>query len=312
MTTRWDQAIREVLEQARAHLGGNAALARALREAGVGPDSGTYSESAVSNWVKGRTMPPSDVILAVAMIAGQSLDKYLGVQPYLPAPISLQPVAEERLATIEASIRDLYQRIGQGFVGAAPSGTPTRSDYLDLAAIYSTRMDYIAQLSAQEQLRAARTIDCAGLSLNVIAQQLGDLAIRELVENRTVLRFLFLNPHGSAIEARNREEGLAEGSLKSLTQLNISAMLKVQESLSSEAQSRLQLRVYDATPRFNILIVDQAEAIVQPYLPSARGLESPTFVLRYAEAEPHGLFHTFAEVFNEIWSGAHEIIQQGL
>ncbi len=60
---------------------GGAPLALALRSANVGPESGTYSESAVSNWIKGRARPPADVVLAAASLYGISLDTRLGVEP---------------------------------------------------------------------------------------------------------------------------------------------------------------------------------------------------------------------------------------
>ena len=64
--------IRDVIHRARQAIGSGARLAARLRELGIGPDEG-YSESAVSNWVQGRTMPPADVLLAAAGIAGISL-----------------------------------------------------------------------------------------------------------------------------------------------------------------------------------------------------------------------------------------------
>lgn len=66
--------VRETIEEARRVLGGGPSFAERLAEVGVGPGGGHYSQSAVSNWVKGRTMPPADVLVASAGLTGISLD----------------------------------------------------------------------------------------------------------------------------------------------------------------------------------------------------------------------------------------------
>jgi transcriptional regulator with XRE-family HTH domain len=70
-------AVREILEEARRVVGTGPLFAARLHELGVGPEKGQYSESAISNWINGRTMPPADVLLAAATIAGISLDARL-------------------------------------------------------------------------------------------------------------------------------------------------------------------------------------------------------------------------------------------
>ncbi len=55
--------------QARQAAGSGTKFAARLKEFRVGPDDG-YSESAISNWINGRVMPPADVLLAAAVIAG--------------------------------------------------------------------------------------------------------------------------------------------------------------------------------------------------------------------------------------------------
>ncbi len=61
--------VRKVMAQARQAAGSGTKFAARLKEFGVGPDDG-YSESAISNWINGRVMPPADVLLAAAAIAG--------------------------------------------------------------------------------------------------------------------------------------------------------------------------------------------------------------------------------------------------
>jgi Domain of unknown function (DUF5919) len=54
------------------------------------------------------------------------------------------------------------------------------------------------------------------------------------------------------------------------------------------------------TIRFNIMLIDQRLAVVQPYLHGIRGLEAPTFMLRNNH-EANGLFPTFVRNFDWLW-----------
>ena len=67
-----------------------------------------------------------------------------------------------------------------------------------------------------------------------------------------------------------------------------------------EAAERLEIHVYDETIRFNILIVDGSTCVVQPYLPAARGVDSPTLVITDNTAAD-GLFPVFDQVFTSMW-----------
>jgi len=60
------------------------------------------------------------------------------------------------------------------------------------------------------------------------------------------------------------------------------------------------IATYDETIRFNIVLVNDQTAVVQPYLPNARGVESPTLVMEKVTSTP-GLFETFAGVFESLW-----------
>lgn len=71
----WAQAVREVIEEARRTAGGGAAFAELLERVGVPAKGGRYSESGITNWIKGRTSPDGAILLATAAIAGISLDQ---------------------------------------------------------------------------------------------------------------------------------------------------------------------------------------------------------------------------------------------
>ncbi|MFI6803345.1 DUF5919 domain-containing protein [Streptosporangium canum] len=96
------------------------------------------------------------------------------------------------------------------------------------------------------------------------------------------------------------EKGYKDGTLTTLTALNISMLTRPKARLAPEAAELLELRVYDETIRFNILIVDGATCVVQPYLPQARGVDSPTIVINDNTAAD-GLFPVFDQVFTSMW-----------
>ncbi|GHH61109.1 DUF5919 domain-containing protein [Lentzea cavernae] len=61
-----------------------------------------------------------------------------------------------------------------------------------------------------------------------------------------------------------------------------------------------------STPTSTSAIIDQLKCLVQPYLPDARGVESPTLVIEKDETMP-GLYTTFAQVFDSMWDRAREV-----
>ncbi|WP_368858166.1 DUF5919 domain-containing protein [Nocardia noduli] len=73
---------------------------------------------------------------------------------------------------------------------------------------------------------------------------------------------------------------------------------------TSDMPGTIEIRTYDAPVRFNITIVDSDLCVMQPYLPQARGVESPTFVAR--RSNEAGIFETFATVFESMWADGRE------
>jgi hypothetical protein len=302
MTGEWDAAAREVLERARRAAGGGSALAAALKAAGVGPESGAYSESAVSNWIKGRTRPAADVVLAAAALHGISLDSALGVSgSEAGAPESRRP---------DSDVQDLRVTVGRlealvkSRLGSDSQQVPRLRD---LTGVYPTRSDAQAAVPLLRTIAGAANVDAMGLSLNGICQGISDVTLAELIENGLTLRCLFLDPDGAGTQSREEEEGFPRQHLADITRANIHAMERTRGRLSSEAESRLQLRTYDEPIRFNITLVDEERALVQLYLHRSRGLDSPTFLIEAREDEPHGLFPVFEQSFNEMWKSADAV-----
>ncbi|WP_246221207.1 DUF5919 domain-containing protein [Phytoactinopolyspora mesophila] len=303
--TSWDAVIRGLLMEARRAAGGASALAAALKDAGVGPESGAYSESAVSNWIKGRTRPPADVVLASAALYSLSLDQPLGVtEPAAKVELPQTPEGDE-VGELRAAVTRLETLVNARI---SPRGGPMDAPAVkDIVAVYSTREETQAAMPLVRTLAAADRADVMGLSLNAVCQGISDVTLAELIENGLHLRCLFLDPDGTSIRAREDEEGMPAGHLAELTRTNMHALLRLTDQLSPQAVERLQIRTYDETLRFNITIVDGYRAIVQPYLHDARGLDSPTLVIEANEHEPHGLFPIFGHVFTQAWDAGHDV-----
>ncbi|MEU6564798.1 DUF5919 domain-containing protein [Nocardia nova] len=176
----------------------------------------------------------------------------------------------------------------------------------DIESVFARRADFLRVSPPQKLFRNAQTIDLAGLSLNILCQQCSDSEVLRMMREGTRIRCLFLDPGGLNIAEREREEGHLPGALSGLTRLNIHMLQRVKSSWTSTMNGQIEIRVYDAPVRLNICIVDSEVCIMQPYLPFARGLESPTFVSRRRGLD--GTFQTFAEVFEEMWRKGTELV----
>ncbi|MFG2021449.1 DUF5919 domain-containing protein [Actinomadura geliboluensis] len=172
--------------------------------------------------------------------------------------------------------------------------------YADVTAVFPTRAEFSFAHPPHALLDGASSIRAAGLSLNMLCQQYPDQRLYRLIEDGTTLQALFLDPEGEAIRAREQEEGYTDNHLTTLTRLNIEVLTRLRKRLSPEAQDRLSVAVYDETIRFNITLLNDKLCVMQPYLPNARGVDSPTF-LAERSATGTGLYETFEEIFTALW-----------
>jgi hypothetical protein len=212
----------------------------------------------VTRWEVDAT-PPGDVLLAAGLVSEAS-------------PLSNDGADGDNL---------LHQLLG--------------NRYADVEAVFPTRAEFMAAMPPQSLFADASTIEAAGLSLNLLCQSYADHDLRALIEGGTTVRCLFLAPYGQAIAAREREESHIEGHLSALTEINRQVLVqRVRERLTNEARERLEVATYDETIRFNILLLNDEIGVVQPYLSTARGVESPTFLLR--RRERRGLYDVFEEM----------------
>lgn len=69
-------------------------------------------------------------------------------------------------------------------------------------AVFTSRSEFIATVQPGTLFEGARRIRAAGLSLNLICQQLAGHQLRRMICGGTELSCLFLDPSGAAIEAR--------------------------------------------------------------------------------------------------------------
>lgn len=177
---------------------------------------------------------------------------------------------------------------------------PARNRMADVVAIFPSRSMFLGTVAPESIFTDAREISMTGLSLNLLCEQYPGKRLVELIESGTAVRALFLDPLGHYITVREQEEGHSEGVLKTLTALNIQVLQRLRSTASPSALGCLEIRTYDESPRYNILIVNSERCVAQPYLPNARGANSPTLVIEKMP-EIDGLFHTFAGIFEAMW-----------
>lgn len=167
-----------------------------------------------------------------------------------------------------------------------------------VAAVYASRSEFAAKVEPCALLEGAARIRAVGLSLNLICQQVPDQNLRRWLSTGTEMTCLFLDPDGAAIQAREREEEHPPGHLSALTKLNIDVMSRLRDRLPAEARDRLRMAAYDETIRFNIILVDDHTCVTQPYLPGARGIDSPTLLIR--STGPDGLYPIFEQAYEAV------------
>lgn len=181
----------------------------------------------------------------------------------------------------------------------APASGLGGTGLADVAGVFASRSEFAASVQPTVLFAGARRLRMAGLSLNLICQQVPERFVQKLVTDGAELHCLFLDPAGTAISAREREEAYTPGHLANLTQLNIDTMVRLRDRVAAESRDRLQIGVYDETIRFNLTLVDDHTCIAQPYMPTARGVDSPTFLIR-RNNQGAGLYPVFEQVFEAI------------
>ncbi|MFD6533488.1 SAV2148 family HEPN domain-containing protein [Streptomyces sp. NPDC060184] len=189
--------------------------------------------------------------------------------------------------------------------------------YADVVQVHPDRVRLQRQLPAEDLFGNSRRLDAIGIGLNLLVQNFSGRRLVRLAETGCRIRLLFINPASSAVRRRERELNLRKGELSRSVEMNILHMRRVRARLRDPGA--FQIQVFDETPRFTAYLVDgdgsDAVGVVQPYLRRARGMEAPVLVLRGGgravvrpgqEAE-HGLFETYREEFESVWTDSRPV-----
>lgn len=187
-----------------------------------------------------------------------------------------------------------------------PASVPVRPSVADLTSVFPSRSEFIQELPPRKLFDGAQRIRMVGLSLNLLCQHYPDTLLLKMLESGGTVECLFLDPEGESIGRREREESHPAGLLSTLTDVNIKALQRIRAKLTPDARDNLTIRTYDETVRFNITIVDDEVCVVQPYLPDARGVESPTLIME-KQPDGTGLYDTFTQVFMSMWERAEAV-----
>ncbi|MFF4670927.1 SAV2148 family HEPN domain-containing protein [Streptomyces sp. NPDC001279] len=231
---------------------------------------------------------------------------------------------EAVLAQAERASARLLEILGGG--ASAPSADRLPVDaveelvgdrYADVVSVHPDRVRLQRQLPAEDLFGGSRRLDAIGIGLNLLVQNFSGRRLIRLAESGCRVRLLFINPASSAVKRRERELGLKKGELSRSVEMNILHMRRVRSKLRDPGA--FEIHVFDETPRFTAYLVDgdgtDAVGVVQPYLRRARGMESPVLVLRgggrsvvrAGQDSEHGLFETYREEFESVWTDSRPV-----
>jgi Domain of unknown function (DUF5919) len=242
------------------------------------------SRAQFHRWLTGdlRRLPYTDHCQVLEhMLTGYSAQQLFTQCPegMIPAPARVKRPAEAPKAT------DTPAPVGAGMAG--------------VAAVFASRSEFAAKVDPRTLFDGAQRIRAAGLSLNLICQQVPDQYLRAWLARGGELTCLFLDPAGEWTAAREKEEEVPAGGLATLTSININIMARLRDRLPAEDAQRFHLSVYDETIRFNLILADAHTCVAQPYLPRARGVDSPTMLIRDTPS-PGGLLPMFEQVYEAL------------
>ncbi|MFE2036922.1 SAV2148 family HEPN domain-containing protein [Streptomyces scopuliridis] len=233
-------------------------------------------------------------------------------------------LSETVLAQAERASARLLEILGGG--SGVPSAARLRVDavedlvgdrYADVVSVHPDRVRLQRQIPAEDLFGGARRVDAIGIGLNLLVQNFSGRRLIRLAESGCRIRLVFLNPASSAIKRRERELALKKGELSRSVEMNILHMRRVRSKLRDPGA--FEIHVFDETPRFTAYLVDgdgpDGLAVVQSYLRRARGMEAPVLVLRGGGREvvrtgqdsEHGLFQTYREEFESVWTDSRPV-----
>jgi hypothetical protein len=170
-------------------------------------------------------------------------------------------------------------------------GAPATSE---VVAAYAHRADIPSNVWNELLARAHRQIDIIGYSFLFLPEQTVNLAkvIADKCLNGCKVRLAVANPDCRHTRERDKLEGL-NGTLPARIRTTLTHLQSVRAIPSVQVYYH-ESHLYSAIYRFD------DEMLVTPYLVKAHGFEHPALHLR--RLSPYGIFATYADSFESLWS----------
>ena len=177
---------------------------------------------------------------------------------------------------------------------ARPDVAPGAPATSEVVAAYAHRTDIPSSTWNELLVRACRQIDIIGYSFLFLPEQTVNLAkvIAGKCSSGCKVRLAVANPDCRHTRERDKLEGL-NGTLPARIRTTLTHLQSVR-TISSVQVRYHETHLYSAIYRFD------DEMLVTPYLAKAHGFEHPALHLR--RLGPYGIFATYAEHFESLWS----------
>ncbi len=255
----------------------------------------SYSFETISAWERGKRSP-----------AGQEI----------PRLAKLLEIESEELAEIVINSREQPYTCKTHVAQYSETRTTWRTSFEtwgELQHIYRTRTEFSRDFSYPRMFENAHSIIAVGISLNAVTVNYSrsDL-IKAIVEGDCTLQLCFLDPNGKECAEREEEENYPEGTLSSLTNVNIHIMKMIRSQIKRidpERCKQIEIKTYDMVPRFSIYIVDDTLMTVQGY-GYGRGEDTPVLVLK--RKTTNGLFDFYISEAKHIFEYSREISENSI
>jgi hypothetical protein len=121
-------------------------------------------------------------------------------------------------------------------------------------------------------------------------------ALEDRLRNGVDVVILFLDPIGSAVEVRAKEEATGRDTVHEI-KTAIHVLWTIRTNLPPDPRTRLKLYVYEATPSMGVTWIDDRFMVVSHILAGSLNVTSPCLLLepgRY-HSEDKGLYETYAK-----------------
>lgn len=170
-------------------------------------------------------------------------------------------------------------------------GAPATSE---VVTAYAHRADIPNSVWNELLDRACRQIDIIGYSFLFLPEQTVNLAkiVIQKCSNGCKVRIAIADPNSQHTQERDRLENLT-GTLPARIRTTVNHLRPILKIPSVQVRYH-ETHLYSAIYRFD------DEMLVTPYLVTAHGFEHPALHLR--RLSPYGIFATYADHFESLWS----------